>query len=44
MELSAVAGIGVTDVLRAVAGVIDASRAEEAVEAPREQRELRVEL
>jgi GTP-binding protein len=44
VELSAVAGIGVTDVLRAVAGVIDASRAEEAVEAPREQRELRVEL
>ncbi|HEY4927446.1 MAG TPA: GTPase ObgE [Roseiarcus sp.] len=43
LELSAVAGIGVTEVLRAVAGVIDASRAEEAVEAPREERELPVE-
>ena len=43
LELSAVAGIGVTDVLRAVAKVIDASRAEDATEARREERELRVE-
>jgi GTP-binding protein len=43
LELSAVAGIGVTEVLRAVAKVIDASRADEPVEAPREERELRVE-
>jgi hypothetical protein len=33
----------VTEVLRAVAKVIDASRAEEAVEAPREEREMRAE-
>ena len=43
LELSAVAGIGVTEVLRAVAGVIDASRVEDATEARREERELRVE-
>jgi GTP-binding protein len=34
LELSAVAGIGVREVLRALAAVIDASRAREAVEAP----------
>jgi GTP-binding protein len=36
LELSAVAGIGVTEALRALAGVIDTSRAEEKVEAPSE--------
>jgi GTP-binding protein len=39
LELSAVAGIGVTEVLRAVAAVIDISRAGEAAEAPRDERE-----
>jgi GTP-binding protein len=37
LELSAVAGIGVTEVLRALANVIDASRAEEHIEAPSDE-------
>jgi GTP-binding protein len=38
LALSAVAGIGVTEVLRAVAGVIDASRAQDATETSKEEQ------
>jgi GTPase len=37
LELSAVAGIGVTEVLRAVADVIDASRAQDAAESSKDE-------